>query len=245
MVSLDFSFVFLFIQVSPIPVNQFVSELKQPTRKVIENKKFLSTKIEIILRAAAKEFNNNNDPMTLIEGEETEEKASRKRRYTAESSDCDATQVEDLPGYSPELKKRHRLNSNSFIYVEGQDSGSNCSSISETSDDFALYEMNVKRDLREDEYQACFSNSFVENLAQNITKEYQKVATPAKIDEEQPEQQKEEYQDQQLQEQSNALTGDLLDDLIRNVLDETHYEPNFEDVVYDAGKFFVHSFGIS
>lgn len=208
-------------------MNQFVSELKPPIRKAIENQQFLSTKVEIILRAAAREFNSNNDPMTLITVDESD-KVSRKRRYTMESSDCDATQVEDLPGYSPDLKKRHRLNSNSFIYVESNNEGNDftCSSNSEASDNITLEDLNVNRDLRVEEYDVCVSNnSFHQNLAQNINKH---KSTPRKLADG-----KEVNTDQETQDE-RRFTGDILDELIRNVLLDTDNDPTFHDVIADA-----------
>lgn len=211
-------------------MNQFVKQLKTPTRKTIENQKFLSTKLEIILRAAAKEFNNyNDDPATLIEGDEVKEKTSRKRRYSVESSDCDATQVEDLPGYSPELKKRHRLNSNSFIYVEGKDD--TCSS--ECSENIPLEDLNFKRDLRSEEFSSIFTNpSFIENLAQNITKAKHTSCTPKRSEEKQDADDKSNPQEQ--------MTGDILDELIKNVLGEIDNDPEFHVTIEAAcGKFFI------
>lgn len=214
-----------------ISVNQFVSQLKPPTRKAIENKKFLSTKVEVILRAAAKEFSINDDPMTLIEGEENE-KSSRKRRYTVESSDCDATQVEDLPGYSPDLKKRHRLNSNSFIYLEGNNDKDG-SSNSESSENIPLEELNVNRDLRMEEFDVCVSNnSFIENLAVNINKARLIHRSTPKRAEEAKDDDKE--QEKLQEEPSNLLTGNILDELIRNVLEDTDNDPTFHDVIADA-----------
>lgn len=203
-----------------------MGKLKPANRKSIESQKFLSTKLEIILRAAAKELEKNDDPM-LNQGVE-EERTSRKRRYSAESSDCAATQVEDLPGYSPDYKKRYRLNSNSFIYVEGNGS----SSSSSDSEIILFEEVNIDRGLRKEEYEVCVSNnSFIENLAQSITKAMDTKCTPSKKPEEIEDSENVEnnQQDQQL-----SHTGDVLDELIRNVLEDTDNDPTFHDVIADA-----------
>lgn len=218
-------------------MNQFIKLLKTPTRNALDNQKFLSTKLEIILRAAAKEFNNYNDDPVNDEGEEVKEKTSRKRRYSAESTDCDATQVEDLPGYSPDLKKRHRLNSNSFIYVEDICFSSN----SECSENIPLADLNFKRNLRSEEYGSIFTNfSFIENLAENITKEML-ITTPKQPEEKQDADDTSNAQEPQ--EEVIYRSGDVLDELIKNVIGEIDNDPEFEDVAISAicGKLFVHS----
>lgn len=212
-----------------------MNELKQPTKRVLENQKFLSKKVEIIMRAAAKELENNNDPLTLIKDDEPE-RTSRKRRYSVESSDCDATQVEDLPGYSPELKKRHRLNSNSFIYLEGNEkiSENSSSNSSEVSENIPVESLNINRGLKEKEFEVCFNDSFIENLAQNINKAKSiHKQTPAKPDEI-PTSDANANQESS----SQTLTGNILDELIRNVLEDTDNDPTFHEIVADAvGEF--------
>uniref|UniRef100_T1GGV9 Uncharacterized protein n=1 Tax=Megaselia scalaris TaxID=36166 RepID=T1GGV9_MEGSC len=131
----------------------------------------------------------------------------------ATSSDCDATQVEDLPGYSPELKKRHRLNSNSFIYLEGNEkiSENSSSNSSEVSENIPVESLNINRGLKEKEFEVCFNDSFIENLAQNINKAKSiHKQTPAKPDEIPTSDAKANQESS-----SQTLTGNILDELIR------------------------------
>lgn len=215
-----------------ILVDQFVNKLKSSTRKSIDSHKCYSTKLETILRATAKELDNNNDVTTHSDNNnDVLEKKARKRSISESSSDCDTTQAEDLPGTSLVLRKKSRLNSNSFIYVEGKED-SPLSSVTESSENIALEEINLSRALRLQEFEICVSNeSFIENLAQTINKAMDTTCTPRKP--EQPKNDENVEQNQQDQ-QIGSLTGAMLDELIRNVLEDTEKDPTFNDIVADA-----------